>query len=376
MMDPLPISLLLVDDRPDNLLVLQAILRDAWPTVRLHMADGAPAGLLAAKMQAFDGAIVDVQMPEMGGIEMCRRLKAEPATSDLPVILITSHETTPQLRAEGLLAGADDFISRPIDQSELTARIRVMIRLRRAERALRTSNERLEKRVQEKTRQLRASRDELRSLFGHAIDAREEERLAIAREIHDDLGQQLTAAIFELGALQADASGDLLAGLMQLEATLQAGLDAVRRVCRGLRPEILETLGLPGALAALAADFQRRYGLRCRIELPESIPRFPAATELSLFRIVQECLSNVARHARADSVTIRLAVEPGSLALKVVDDGRGFGEETLLKTTGYGIKGMRERVSALSGSLEWVQLDPGTCVAIRIPCGQDQGGRS
>ncbi len=367
------IRLLLVDDRPDNLLVLQAILRDAWPDVQLHTVGNARKGLQAAAEMAFDGALVDVQMPEMGGIEMCRRLKSEPTTADLPVILVTSHTAAPQLRAEGLLAGADDFVCRPIDSAEFTARVRVMIRLRRTEQALRASNDRLESKVKEKTRELRASRDELRALFGHAIQAREEERVAIAREIHDDLGQKLTAAVFELGALQARASESQLADLMRLEETLRGGLDAVRRVCRGLRPELLDSLGLRESLKAQAGDFQRRYGLRCHTELPEAIPRLPPMVELSLFRIVQECLSNVARHARADSATIRLVVGSGTLVVEVEDNGCGFNDDLLL-TVGYGIKGMRERVAALSGSLELVRRNPGSCVSIRVPFGQFIGG--
>ena len=115
--------LLVVDDRPDNLLVLQGLIPKAVPGCEVVTAQSADEGLALAAGADVDAAIVDVQMPGVNGIEMCRQLKSDESTEHIPVVLITSHESTSELRAEGLDAGADDFISRPIDNVELAARI-------------------------------------------------------------------------------------------------------------------------------------------------------------------------------------------------------------------------------------------------------------
>ncbi|WP_298036728.1 PAS domain S-box protein [uncultured Desulfuromonas sp.] len=148
-------TLLVVDDTPDNLFVLEQVIARHLPGCRVITAASGGEGLALAASVSLDGALLDVQMPGMDGIEMCRRLKAEPATASMPVVLITANRASSELKARGLEAGADDFISRPIDNLELVARIKVMLRVRRAEEQLRRANAGLERRVAEKTAALR-----------------------------------------------------------------------------------------------------------------------------------------------------------------------------------------------------------------------------
>ena len=150
--------LLVVDDRPDNLLVLQGLIPKAVPGCEVVTAQSADEGLALAAGADVDAAIVDVQMPGVNGIEMCRQLKSDESTEHIPVVLITSHESTSELRAEGLDAGADDFISRPIDNVELAARIKGMLRIRRVEDELRDLNQDLEHQVEQRTSDLRRIR--------------------------------------------------------------------------------------------------------------------------------------------------------------------------------------------------------------------------
>jgi signal transduction histidine kinase len=379
MMLPETVRLLLVDDRPDNLLVMSAVVRSAWPEAHIVTASSGKEGVRYAREQTFDGALTDVHMPEMDGIEMCRVLKKDPRTATLPIILITSHRTTPEACAEGLLAGADDFICRPIDNTELLARLRVMIRLRRAENALQASNERLEASVAEKTQQLRASRDELRALYGHASEVREEERMTVAREVHDDLGQKLTAAIFEVGALQerfCNVGKDVTKQTARVVELLQEGLESVRRICLDLRPAVLDELGMAEAVRWLSRDFQRRFGIRCRAVIQGTEEYVPKGVEIAVFRIVQECLANVARHAEAESADVQLRVEPGKLHLVVRDDGVGLPDGALTREGSYGIRGMRERVSSMEGTMGVKAANPGTVIEISIPLASPlRGGR-
>ena len=154
--------LLAVDDKPDNLYVLESLVAEHLPDCELVKATSAEEGLTVAREQDLEGAVVDVQMPGMSGIEMCRWLKREERTADVPVILITAHRTDAALKAEGLQAGADDFLTKPIDNVELVAKIKVMLRIKSTEDALRAMNAQLEERVAQRTQELREREEQLR----------------------------------------------------------------------------------------------------------------------------------------------------------------------------------------------------------------------
>lgn len=147
--------LLMVDDRPDNLFVLRQVLSAYLTDCEVLTATSAEQGLQLAGEQPCDGALIDMQMPGLDGIEMCRRLKQGEATSTVPVILITAHHAPAELRARGLEAGADDFIERPIDNIELVARIRTILRIKDAEDRLRAGKAELERQVTKQTAMLR-----------------------------------------------------------------------------------------------------------------------------------------------------------------------------------------------------------------------------
>ena len=149
--------LLAVDDTPANLFVLKEIVDEYLPGCTLVAANSAEEGLALIGERSFDGLLIDVQLPGTDGLEMCRRLKADETNGRLPVLLMTAHGSTAELRARGLEAGADDFISRPIDNVELLAKIRVMLRIKRAEDELRAANARLEELVAQRTRGLQES---------------------------------------------------------------------------------------------------------------------------------------------------------------------------------------------------------------------------
>jgi PAS domain S-box-containing protein len=163
-------TLLVVDDNPDNLTVMEAILAEAFPEHEVLLARGAEEALSRAARCAVDAGLIDVQMPGIDGIELCRQLKSADTTRNIPLILVTAHNSTSRLRARGLDAGADDFISRPIDNLELAARIRVILRIKRAEDELRDINSRLQQLVDERTRELRESEERYRHLFTSAVD--------------------------------------------------------------------------------------------------------------------------------------------------------------------------------------------------------------
>src|SRR5262252_9289224 len=177
-----------------------------------------------------------------------------------------------------------------------------------------------------KTESLRESEDKLRRLAAHLISVREEERAHIAREIHDELGQVLTGIKMEVGWLAKRLKEPLLLEKTEsMSKLIDSTVQTVRKIATGLRPEMLDDMGLVAAVAWQAKEFQKRTGIRCRTKLP---PEGKMDLEVStcVFRIFQEILTNIARHSRATRVDIELAVNNGRLELDVVDNGVGIAE--------------------------------------------------
>lgn len=248
---------------------------------------------------------------------------------------------------------------------------------KRTEGLLREAHDTLELRVRERTAELTAAHDRLRQsheslrrLSAHLNTVREEERRHIARDIHDDLGAALSALQLDMNWLrQRLGSNEAMAN--KLDGMLEIGseaMHAVRRILNDLRPGILDHLGLWPALETLLQDFQRRSGLNCRYRCPPAVERCRLGrdAEIALYRIAQEVLTNVSRHARARSVQLDAAIEGRDLVLRIADDGQGM--RVPPQPTSFGLLGMRERTLALGGRLDIVSSPgEGTSVVLRLP---------
>src|SRR6266498_3773205 len=201
--------------------------------------------------------------------------------------------------------------------------------------------------------QMRASRAALRNLATREQDIRESERTRIAREIHDSLGQALTAFKLQLAAAQDAAHKEapaLEARLHETALMVDDLVKSVRRIATDLRPPILDQLGLPAAVEWLAQDFSHRTGIRCEATVLPTDDAIVDELATALFRIVQEALTNVLRHAGATRVNIELAMKSGCVALEINDDGSGITEADTIGPGSLGILGMRERASAVAAS--------------------------
>ncbi|MGW4796106.1 histidine kinase [Nonomuraea sp. NPDC004297] len=197
----------------------------------------------------------------------------------------------------------------------------------------------------------------------HALAAQEGERQRIARELHDEIGQSLTVVLLGLKRVVDRAPDDLREELHGVQETVRASLDEVRQVARRLRPGVLEDLGLHSALSALASDISQMSGIPVTRSVQHDLPALGADVELVLYRIAQESLTNIARHARATRAALSLAAEEGRLVLRITDDGRGGAIRD-----GAGIRGMRER-ALLIGARLTIDSPPGagTRVSLVIP---------
>lgn len=230
------------------------------------------------------------------------------------------------------------------------------------------ANRLLQEEVAERARvetALRASREQLRKLAGHLETVKEEERRRIARDIHDELGQNLLALRIDVGMLH-QRTGARHGRLHQRTSAMLENLDATIRSVRGimneLRPAVLD-LGLQAALEWQSAEFRKRSGLACTLALPAeaALARLSPELAIVLFRGVQEALSNVRRHARARQVGIALTVEDGRLSLSVTDDGVGMAPGQRDKPDSFGLIGMAQRVAGLGGRLDISSPAGGGC---------------
>ncbi|HEV3276057.1 MAG TPA: PAS domain S-box protein [Terriglobia bacterium] len=213
--------------------------------------------------------------------------------------------------------------------------------------------------------------EQLRALAAHTEGVREEERKRVAREIHDQLGQALTALKIDLSGLLREFRSCDQAHPGKAESILRLvdeTIQSVRRISTELRPGILDDLGLVAAVEWAAEEFQARTGTECRLELPEGDVAADPAQATAIFRIFQETLTNVARHANATRVDVRLADGNGGLVLEVRDNGAGISAEKLSQGQSLGILGMRERAALLGGVLAIRgAAGEGTAVEVRIP---------
>lgn len=193
-----------------------------------------------------------------------------------------------------------------------------------------------------------------------ALAAQEAERYRIARELHDEIGQRLTAVLLSLKQVADQAPAGLAEEIRLVQDTTRAGLDEVREVARRLRPGVLEDLGLHNALAALATDFST-HGVQVRRTFSPGLPDLGPDTELVVYRVAQEALTNIARHAGADRVELSLTRQGDAVLLRVTDNGRGArGAEE-----GAGIRGMRERALLIGGEFR-IRARPGGGIEVRL----------
>jgi len=190
---------------------------------------------------------------------------------------------------------------------------------------------------------------ERRETGRRALEAQEAERLRIARGLHDEVGQVLTGVLLQLDSI-ATAGGDREADVAETKRAVRGALEEVRRIARELRPEMLEQLGLVSALTELSRRFADQSGVRVRPSFAEGLPRLSGAAELAVYRVAQESLTNVARHAGASAVDVSLQPGVGSVVLRVSDNGRGISEDVDVIGHG-GLRGMRERALLVGGAL-------------------------
>lgn len=203
---------------------------------------------------------------------------------------------------------------------------------------------------------------ERRDSAGRALAVQEGERLRVARELHDEVGQKLTAVMLQLDSLSRGRNG---APFEEAREGVREALEEVRFIARRLRPEALDHLGLVSALTALTNSFRGSTGMSIERRIDRSLPQLGSDAELVLYRVAQEALTNVARHADAYQARLTLRRVAGGVELEVSDTGRGFDDEVVGE--GAGIRGMRERAMLVGAALE-ITSAPRRGTTVRLRC--------
>jgi signal transduction histidine kinase len=237
-------------------------------------------------------------------------------------------------------------------------------------RALREAEERAQHRRAEE--QLRESHEQLRALSVYLQSVREEERTRIAREVHDELGQALTSCKLDLSWIASKLPGDLKPLVDKARALtehIDSTIQTVRRISSELRPGVLDHLGLVAAIEWQANEFQNRTGIKCDVRSRVREPLADQELSTTFFRIFQETLTNVIRHAGATHVGVDLKEAEGRITLEVKDNGRGIARNEIFNSRSMGLLGMRERTELLGGVFQIgnVPRQKGTRVRVSIP---------
>jgi signal transduction histidine kinase len=347
------VNILLVDDQPGKLLSYEAILASLDENL-IRAASGREA---LEHLLRHDIALmlVDVSMPEIDGFEVAELVRQHPRFQQTAIIFVSAVHLTDMDRLKGYERGGVDYISVPVVPELLRAKVSVFAELYR------------------KTRQLEAAEESLRLLSGHLMRTQDEERRRIARELHDGLGQTLVAVKMGLDGLRQGVRGNPKTTelLFDLVTHVDTAIAETRTMSYLLHPPLLDEIGLGSALSWYIDGFAKRSNIAVEFHVSQAVGRLEADTELTLFRVVQECLANIHRHSGSPTATVHVERDAGEVRLEVRDRGKGiFPPLATSKHApfGVGLQGIKERVRQLHGYMKIESTEgQGTAVIVVLP---------
>jgi signal transduction histidine kinase len=341
------VNILLVDDNPGKLLTYEAMLSELGENL-IKAGSGLEAFERLLKTE-IAVVLMDVSMPEMDGFETAQMMHEHPRFHNLPIIFVSGILVTELDRLKGYRYGAVDYVSVPVVAELLRAKVKVFADLYRKTRQLELLNERIN-------------------------NLRDDERRQIARELHDSVGQLLAAIGMNNSILQSQAGKldcDIARQLAEQTSLIDDAIKQTRTISYLLHPPLLEEAGLASALRCYVEGFSQRSNVVVKLEVPEQFRDLSKQMELCVFRVVQECLTNVHRHADSPTAAVRVTQDKFSLRVEVADDGKGIASlrrgALPLAETGVGLRGMQERLRQFGGTLRVHANDPGTRVIATLP---------
>lgn len=350
------VNILMVDDQPAKLLSYEAILEVLGENlIKAHSGKEALDCLLKTDVAVV---LVDVSMPELDGFELADMIRQHPRFQKTAIIFISAVHMTDTDRLRGYQRGAVDYISVPVIPDLLRAKVRLFTELHR------------------KAHEMEALNRELRVLSGRLIASQDEERRRIARELHDSVGQSIAAismnnclVLKHEQMLSPEAQNAVRQNMVLIDQVSRE----IRTISHLLHPPLLDEIGLIPAIRSYAEGFAERSKVQVSLDLPSGMGRFGPNIEISVFRVVQECLTNVYRHSGSEKAAIRVTLNADKqLVVEVSDEGKGMSLSDRLSVAsgeknGVGLSGMRERVRELGGTLRIDSHESGLRVIASLP---------
>jgi len=348
-----PVRILHLEDSAADHQLVQLTLRRAQLPHTLQQVDTLAGFTHCLQSNTFDLVLADWHLP---GFTALDALQCVPHDSPLPVFILLSGAIGEAAAVQAIQQGFADYLSK----DDLSRLPHVM------ERALEIAQARQAR--ERAARELAESEQRLAALAAHLQTSIEEERAAIARELHDDIGGILTAVKFDLAWMQRHAvKEEVRQHAVNASHMLQQAIHAARRIMQGLRPPVLDE-GLVASVRWLAETFERRNPVRVHVASSSATLPLSPAIQLIAYRTVQEALTNIGKHAQAQNVHIELSDREGVLTLEIQDDGQGIAPDALRKPQSFGLKGLQERVRRVGGWLD-ISSRPGqgTLIIASIP---------
>jgi signal transduction histidine kinase len=346
------INILLVDDSERKLLTYEVILGELGEN--LIKCKSATEALEALLKHDIGLVLLDVSMPEIDGFQLAEMIRKHPRFRKTPIIFISGIHIADLDRVKGYERGALDYISVPINPELLRAKVSVYLELHR------------------RTKRLEEMNAELSRLSNHLLEAQDNERRRIARELHDSLGQELSCAkLIVDGLARKVTTEECRRDIADASEAIERSVQQVRNISYLLHPPLLDESGLASAVTWYVDGFGKRSNIITAVDIdPPKFPRLKPEVETAIFRILQECLTNVLRHSGASRAWVSLAVRHGQLIAKVRDDGKGFPKgiaDSRPERLGVGMTGMKHRAKELGGEVRLGAGMPGAIVEVRIP---------
>ena len=346
------VNILMVDDQPAKLLSYEVILTELGEN--LIKANSGREALEYLLKEDVAVVLMDVSMPELDGYELADMIRQHPRFQKTAIIFISAVHLTDLDRLKGYQRGAVDYLSVPVNPELLRAKVSVFADLHR------------------KTRQLEVLNRELRTLSSNLIASQDDERRRIARELHDSLGQELSAAKMMTDKIvMLNRSTESRNEAIEISELINHAIQQVRSISYLLHPPLLDEIGLQSALQFYLEGFTKRSGIEISLDMqPPEFPRLTLELETAIFRIVQEALTNVFRHSGSREARVTLVKNDAQIIGSVRDYGHGIKDDVTgghPDRIGVGIGGMRQRVKEFGGELRIVNANPGTMVEVVVP---------
>ena len=346
------VNILMVDDQPAKLLSYEVILAELGEN--LIKANSGREALEYLLREDVAIVLMDVSMPELDGFELADMIRQHPRFQKTAIIFISGVHLTDLDQLKGYQRGAADYLSVPVNPELLRAKVSVFADLHR------------------KTHQLEALNRELRTLSSNLIATQDDERRRIARELHDSLGQELSAAKMMTDKIvMLNRSSESTKEALEISNLIDHSIQQVRSISYLLHPPLLDEIGLQSALQFYLEGFTKRSGIEILLEMqPSDFPRLSPEMETAIFRIVQEAVTNVFRHSGAREAWVTLVRDDVQVVGTVRDNGKGITDgimEGRPDRVGVGIGGMRQRVKEFGGELRIGSANPGTVVEVTVP---------